>query len=338
MGLFNKIIAIDLGTNYTLSYVPGEGIRFREPTVVAVIKDENKVKAIGHKAKEMIGRTPDDIHVYNPIENGVIRDKAVTESLVHYFLRDAVGGVLSILKPTVVVSMPTSITSTQRRALIDVVKRSGAGDVFPVPETVAAAVGVGLAIDDLKGHMVANIGGGVTDIAVISLAGIVASSFSKFAGNDLDAAIAKYIEKKYSLVISIKDAERVKKTTASALPVQKEDVAIVKGTDAVNGLPRTIKVSTNELVQPMAGVLKNIIEVIAEVLQQTPPELASDVIDRGIVMTGGTSKLRNLSVLISQSLHVPAKVADEPEYAVIRGLGILAEQAKRYKKMVLSKY
>ena len=338
MGLFKKIIAIDLGTNNTLGYIPGEGIVFREPTVVAVIKEENKVKAIGYKAKEMLGRTPDDISVHNPIESGVIKDKAITESLVHYFIREAVGGMLTILKPTVVVSMPTSITSTQRRALVEVVKRSGAGDVFPVPETVAAAVGVGLAIDDLKGHMVANIGGGVTDIAVISLAGIVGSSSTKSAGNELDAAITDYIERKYALVISNKDAEKVKKTIASALPVQKEDVAIVKGTDASSGLPRTIKVSTNELVAPMTPVLKNIIEAIAKVLQQTPPELASDVIDRGIVMTGGGSKLNNISELVAQSLHVPAKAVEEPEYAVIRGLGTLAEQASLYKKMVLSKY
>ena len=336
MPTFNKILAIDLGTEHTTIYLQGKGILLREPTVLAVT-DENKVKAVGHKAKEMYGKTPNEITVHYPMKNGVITDTRIVEAIVHLLISKAMGIKSFLFKPIVVVSRPTNITSTQKRALVESVRRAGAKDVYTVPNTVAAALGVGLAIDDLKGHMIANLGAGISDIAVISLGGIVETVSIQTSGDDIDDAIMKHILDKHKLKIGKKTAEKVKKSICSATTVDKEFTINVKGNKKTTGLPHTIKVSTNELVEPIFPYLKNIIDAAAEVLRKTPPELSSDIIDNGIVLTGGLARLKNIDKFVKKYLRIPSSVAEEPEYSVIEGLGYLSEHIDRYKNMLLSK-
>ncbi len=333
---FNKILSIDLGTEYTTIYLQGKGVLLREPTVLAVT-NENKIKAVGYKAKEMCGKTPDEISVHYPMKNGVITDNRVVEAIVHFLIAKAIGIKSFMFKPIVVVSRPTNITSTQKRALIESIKRAGAKEVYSVPNTVAAALGAGLAIDDLKGHMIANLGAGISDIAVISLGGIVGAVSIQTSGDNIDYAIIKYILDKHKLNIGKKTAEKIKKSICSATPVTKELTINVKGNKTTTGLPHTVKVSTNELVEPMFLFLKNIIDAMVEVLQKTPPELSSDIIDNGIVLTGGLSKLKNIDKFVKKYLRIPASVVEDPEYSVIEGLGYLSEHIDRYKNMLLSK-
>ena len=299
MPTFNKILSIDLGTEYTTIYLQGKGVLLREPTVLAVT-NENKIKAVGYKAKEMCGKTPDEISVHYPMKDGVITDNRVVEAIVHLLISKAMGIKSFLFKPIVVVSRPTNITSTQKRALIESIKRAGAKEVYPVPNTVAAALGAGLAIDDLKGHMIANLGAGISDIAVISLGGIVEAISIQTSGDNIDYAIVKYILDKHKLNIGKKTAEKIKKSICSAIPVTKELTINVKGSKTTTGLPHTIKVSTNELVEPIFPFLKNIIDAMVEVLQKTPPELSSDIIDNGIVLTGGLSKLKNIDKFVKK--------------------------------------
>ncbi len=336
MSIFSRKIGIDLGTANTLVYVPGKGIVLAEPSVVAISEQDNKILAIGRDAKEMIGRTPESIVAYRPLKDGVIADYRVTEAMLRYFIRKALGP-LSFFKPDVMVSVPAGITSTERRAVVEATIRAGAKNAFIVKEPILAAIGAGIPIYESRGHMIVDIGGGTTDVAVISLGGIVAATSVKCAGNKIDVAIADYIKKTFNLAIGDKTAEMVKVKIGAAIPLDEELTVTIKGRDYVQGLPRTANISTNEIVRAIEPELKLMIKAIKDVLQETPPELAADIIDSGITMTGGTSQLRGFPDLVYRKTGVKAQMADEPLLCVVKGTGIALEHLDTYKKSIISK-
>jgi len=297
MSLFIKKLGIDLGTANTLVFVPGKGIVLNEPSVVAVSEQDNKILAIGFEAKDMIGKTPDSIIAYRPMKDGVIADYRVTEAMLRYFINKALGP-FNIFKPDVMISVPAGVTSTERRAVIEAAIRAGAKNAYVVKEPILAAIGAGIPIHESRGHMVVDIGGGTTDVAVISLSGIVACTSVKCAGNKIDQAIADYIKKTFNLVIGDKTAEEVKIRIGAAVPVEEELTLTIKGRDFIQGLPRSVTISTNEIVRALDQELNQMIKAIKDVLQETPPELAADIIDHGIIMTGGSSLLRNLTAFL----------------------------------------
>jgi len=336
MGLFSKKLGIDLGTANTLVFVPGKGIVLNEPSVVAVSEQDNKVLAIGVEAKDMIGKTPDSIIAYRPMKDGVIADYRVTEAMLRYFINKALG-LFNIWKPDVMISVPAGVTSTERRAVIEAAIRAGAKNAYVVKEPILAAIGAGIPIYESCGHMVVDIGGGTTDVAVISLGGIVASTSVKCAGNKIDQAIADYIKKTYNLAIGDKTAEDIKIKIGAAVSLNEELKITVKGRDFIQGLPRSVDVSTNEIVKAIDQELRHMIKAIKDVLSDTPPELASDIIDQGIIMTGGSSLLRNFPELIYRKIGVKACLADDPLCCVAMGTGIALEHLDVYKKTVISK-
>ena len=336
MAIFVKKLGIDLGTANTLVFVPGKGVVLNEPSVVAVSEIDNKVLAIGVEAKEMIGRTPDSIIAYRPMKDGVIADYRVTEAMLRYFISKALGK-WNLLKPDVMVSVPAGVTSTERRAVIEAAIRAGAKNAYVVKEPILAAIGAGIPIQESRGHMIVDIGGGTTDVAVISLGGIVASTSVKCAGNKLDSAIADYIKKTFNLAIGDKTAEDVKIKIGAAIPLDEELTLTIKGRDFIQGLPRTAQVSTNEIVRAVDKELRQMIKAIKDVLQETPPELASDIIDQGIIMTGGSSLLRSFPELVYRKTGVKAKLAEDPLFCVVKGTGIALEHLETYKKTILSK-
>ncbi len=336
MGFFSKKLGIDLGTANTLVFVPRVGIVLSEPTVVAVSEIDNKILAIGQEAKDMIGKTPDAIRTYCPMRDGVIADYRVTEAMLRYFINKA-SGKWSFWKPDVMISVPAGVTSTERRAVVEAAIRAGAKNAYVVKEPILAAIGAGIPIYEPKGHMVVDIGGGTTDVAVISLGGIVASTSVKCAGNKIDQAIAEYIKKTFNLAIGDKTAEEVKIKIGAAVPLEEELKVTIKGRDFIQGLPRSAQVSTNEIVKAIDNELKQIIKAIKDVLQEIPPELASDIIDHGIIMTGGSSLLRNLADLVYRKTGVKATIAEDALYCVAKGTGIALEHLDVYKKAVLTK-
>jgi len=334
--MFSPRLGIDLGTTNVLVFVPGKGVVLNEPSVVAVNTETNKVVAIGVDAKAMIGRTPDSITAYRPMKDGVIADYRVTEAMLRYFMKKALGK-WNMMKPTVLISVPAGVTSTEKRAVIEAAAKAGAADAFVVKEPILAAIGAGISIQEPLGRMVADIGGGTIDVAVISLGGIVASTSVKCAGNKLDRAIVDYIKKQYNLAIGDKTAEEIKIQIGSAVPVAEELTMQVKGRDLVSGLPRTIDLKTNEVVQAMSRELREMMGAIRKVLQETPPELASDIIDNGIILTGGTSQLRNLPELVYRRTGVQAKLANDAYFCVARGTGVALRHLDTYKRSILSK-
>ena len=336
MALFSRKLGIDLGTANTLVYLPGKGVVLNEPSVVAVSEQDNKVLAIGSEAKDMIGKTPDSIIAYRPMKDGVIADYRVTEAMLRYFINKALGR-FNFWKPDVMVSVPAGVTSTQRRAVVEAAIKAGARNAFVVKEPILAAIGAGIPIYESKGHMIVDIGGGTTDVAVISLGGIVASTSVKCAGTKIDAAIADYIKKTFNLAIGDRTAEEVKIKIGAAVPLEEELRVTIKGRDYIQGLPRSAQVSTNEIVKAIDNELKQIIKAIKEVLAETPPELASDIIDHGIIMTGGSSLLRNLPELVYRKTGVKAQVAEDSLYCVAKGTGIALEHLDTYKRAILSK-
>ncbi len=336
MNLFSQKLGIDLGTANTLVFLPGKGIVLNEPSVVAVSEQDKKVLAVGFEAKEMIGRTPDNIIAYRPMRDGVIADYRVTEAMLRYFINKALGR-WNVFKPEVMVSVPAGITSTERRAVIEATLRAGARNAYVVKEPILAAIGAGISIQEAKGHMVVDIGGGTTDVAVISLGGIVSSTSVKCAGNRIDAAIADYIKKTFNLAIGDKMAEDVKIQIGSAIPLDDELVMQVRGRDFISGLPRSTEIKTNEIVKAISKELKDMIKAIKDVLQETPPELASDIIDQGIIMTGGSSMLRNFPELVYRRTGVKARLADDALYCVVKGTGIALDHLDTYKKSIISK-
>lgn len=336
MSLFTKKLGVDLGTANTLVFVPGKGIVLNEPSVVAVSLLDNKVMAVGSEAKEMVGKTPDTIIAYRPMRDGVIADYRITEAMLRYYINKALGP-WSIFKPDIMVSVPAGITSTERRAVIESAMKAGAKNAYVIKEPILAAIGAGIPIYEARGHMIVDIGGGTTDVAVISLGGIVASTSVKCAGNKIDQAITDYIKKVFNLAIGDKTAEEVKISVASAVPVEDELVYLIKGRDYLTGLPRSADIKTNEVVRAIDAELREIIKAIKLVFQETPPELAADIIDRGIILTGGSSLLRNLSELIYRRIGVKSTVAEDPLYCVAKGTGLALNHLETYKKSIIAK-
>jgi rod shape-determining protein MreB and related proteins len=336
MKFFSKKLGIDLGTVNTLVFVPGKGVVLNEPSVVAVLLEDNSILAVGNEAKEMIGRTPEAIIAYKPMKDGVIADYKVTEAMLSYYMKKAMGG-WSFIKPEVLISVPAGVTSTERRAVIEAAIKAGAKNAYVVKEPILAAIGADIPIYEAKGHIIADIGGGTTDVAVISLGGIVASTSVKCAGNKIDESIADYIKKTFNLAIGDKTSEEIKIQVGSALPVDEELSMMIKGRDLISGLPRSVEIKTNEIVKAISRELREIVKAIKDVLQETPPELAADIIDHGIIMTGGTSSLRNLPELIFRRVGVKTTLAKDPLYCVARGTGIALERLNAYKKMIMAK-
>ncbi len=336
MSFFIKKIGIDLGTANTLVFIPGKGVVLNEPSVVAVLIPDNKVLAVGDEAKIMVGKTPDNIIAYRPMKDGVIANYRVTEAMLRYFISKALGK-WNFFKPEVLVSVPAGVTSTERRAVVEAAMKAGAKAAYVVKEPILAAVGAGIPIQEARGHMVVDIGGGTSDVAVISLGGIVASSSVKMAGNKIDQAIADHIKNNYNLAIGDKTAEEIKIAVGSAVPVSEELTYKIKGRDFLTGLPRSTEISTNEIVKAVEGELREIMKAIKNVLQETPPELSSDIIDNGIVMTGGSSLLRNFDELVYRSTGVKARTAEDALLCVAKGTGVVLNHLDTYKKSIIAK-
>lgn len=334
--MFIRKLGIDLGTANTLVFVPGQGIIINEPSVVAVSVRDNQVLAVGNEARAMVGRTPETIIAYKPMRDGVIADYRVTESMLRYFIRKATGK-YSFFRPEVMISVPAGVTSTERRAVIEAALAAGAKAAYAVKEPVLAAIGAGIAINEPHGHMIVDIGGGTADVAVISLGGIVSCASVKVAGNKFDAAIADYIKKHYNLAIGERTAEDLKIGVGSALPIQNELSMEIKGRDLMTGLPRTYEIFTNEIVTAIAEELDEIIRTIKGVLHETPPELAADIMDKGIVISGGGALLRNIDELILQETGVPTYIADDALFCVAKGTGIALDHLDVYKRSIMSK-
>jgi len=335
--MFVRKIGIDLGTANTLVFIPKKGVVANEPSVVAVVRNENTVLAVGNEARDMIGRTPDTIIAYRPLRDGVIADYRVTEAMLRYFINKA-GGRFRLFRPEVMVSVPAGVTSTERRAVIEATVQAGAKAAYVVKEPVLAAIGAGIPINEPSGNMVVDIGGGTTDIAVISLGGIVTATSVKVAGDKLDQAIADYIKKNYNLAIGDRTAEEVKIKIGSAVPIDDESLRMeIRGRDLMSGLPRTIEIHSSEVTVAIADELDEIIRAIKNVLHDTPPELSADIMNKGIVVSGGGALLRNIDELILQETGVPAHIAEEPLLCVVKGTGIALEHLDVYKRSIMSK-
>ena len=335
LGRLSPKIGIDLGTTNVLVFVPGEGVVLNEPSVVAV-SDENEVLAVGSEAKLMIGRTPESIRAYRPMKDGVIADYRVTEAMLRYFMQKTLGR-YSVLRPEVMVSVPAGVSSTEKRAVVEAAAKAGARNAYVVKEPILAAIGAGVPIYEPQGHMIVDIGGGTIDVAVISLGGIVAANSVKCAGNRIDAAIVDYVKKTRNLAIGEKTAEEVKIEIGSALPLEEELTMDIKGRDILSGLPRTTEVKTNEVVRAISRELREMVQAIKDVFQATPPELAADIIDHGIIMTGGTSQLRNFTELVKRRTGVKAVLADQALFCVAKGTGVALEHLDTYKRAIVTK-
>lgn len=333
--MFDSKIAIDLGTANTLVFMPGKGIIINEPTVVAISVDDNQVLAVGQEAKEMLGRTPETIVASRPMKDGVIADYRVTEAMLRYFINKALGRV-RFLRPEIMISVPGGISSTERRAVIDAAMAAGAKNAYVIKETVAAAIGAGIPIGSATGNLVIDIGGGTTDVAVLSLGGIVNSTSVRVGGNRIDQSIISHIKKLTGLAIGERTAEEIKIHIGSAIALPEQEIMEIKGRDTVTGLPKNISISTNMVVDAIGEELIEIVNAVKKVLQDTPPELASDIMDKGMVMTGGTSQLKNLDQYIGRSIGVPCVVAEDPLLCVARGTGVALENLESYKRSILS--
>ncbi|MEW5805568.1 MAG: rod shape-determining protein [Patescibacteria group bacterium] len=330
-------LGIDLGTANTLVFVPDQGIVIQEPSVVAVSKPDNKVLAIGREAKEMAGKTPADIIVYRPLKDGVIADYRVTQSILRYFINKACG-FWRFLKPDVLVSVPAGSTSTERKAVIDAAREAGAKNTFVVKEPVLAALGAGIPINTASGNMVVNIGGGVAEVAVISLGGVVTWESIRVAGDKLNQAIIDYLKKKHNLIIGEKTAEDLKIKIGSVMPLpEKEKLSMeIRGQDAVESLPKNLVLNSNDIAAALQPHLKEIIQAIKNVLRETPPELAADIVEKGMILTGGGALLRQLDDLILKTIGVPAYIADEPLFCVAKGTGVILDNLAIYKRSIQS--
>ncbi len=334
--MFIRKIGIDLGTCNSVVFVPQKGVVLKEPSVVAVSVSENKILAVGAEAKEMIGRTPEDIKVYRPMKDGVIADYRVTEAMLRYFINKTCGK-FRALKPELLIGVPAGITSTERRAVVEAGLAAGAKAVFIAKEPILAAIGAGIPINSCSGHMVIDIGGGTTEVAVISLGGIVASNSIRMAGDKIDDAISDHVKKKFNLAVGAQTAEEIKIKIGSAITEKEQKHLEVRGRDMISGLPRMVKVSSNNVAVAAAEVLKEIVQSVKSVLRETPPELSADIMDKGMVLAGGGAQLRNLDVLISQSTGVPCFVAEDSILCVAKGTGAVLENLDVYKKSVMSR-
>lgn len=331
-----RSIGIDLGTTNTVVFIPKKGIIINEPSVVAISVLDNKILAVGNLAKEMIGRTPESIIVSRPLVDGAIADYQVTGAMLRYFIKKS-GGFLNFVKPEVLISVPAGITSTERRAVIEAALNAGAKAVYLVKEPVLAAIGAKIPINSPIGNMILNIGGGTTELAVISLGGIVSSSSVRIGGNKLDQAIVEFIKKKHGLAIGERTAELIKINIGSAIRQNEEEKISIKGRDLASGYPKTIEIGSNEITDAISEHLREIIQIIKGVLEATPPELCADIMDRGIVISGGGALLKNIDTLITKVTGVPARIADDPLFCVARGTGIVLNNLEAYKRQVMAK-
>jgi len=334
--MLSKRIGIDLGTANSLVWVEGEGIVLDEPTVVAITVEDNRVVAVGNEAKKMLGRTPGNIQASRPMRDGVIADYVVTEAMLRYFLQK-VGGKTLFFKPEVMICAPAGCTQVEKRAVLDATMAAGARVVYLIDECLAAAIGAQIPIAAPSGSMIVDIGGGATEAAVISLGGVVVHKSAKVGGTKLDEVIAGFIRKKHNLIIGDQTAEQIKIEIGSAIPLAKEKKKEVKGRDSIMGLPKMVEISSTEITEALRPVLNQIIGTIKTVLEETPPELSSDIIDKGIVLSGGTSLLHDFDKLVTKEVNVPAHVAEEPMRCVVKGTGIALENIDLYKKSLITK-
>ncbi|MAG44797.1 rod shape-determining protein [bacterium] len=333
--MFLKKIGIDLGTVNTLIFLPKRGIILNEPSVVALNK-QGKILAVGTRARKMLGKAPEEIMVCRPLLEGVIADYKATQAMLSYFIKK-VSGRLCLRKPEVMVTVPVGITSTERRAIIESILSAGAKNAYLIKDPVAAAIGADIKITSAQGNMIVDIGGGSTDVAVISLGGIVSSACLRIAGNRLDRAIQEYIKKRHNLAIGEKTAEKIKITIGSAVILEKELIRKVQGRDLLSGLPKIIQVASGEITLSIRENLYDMIKTIKNVLRDTPPELISDIIDKGVVLTGGGALLKNIDKLISENIGVPCYVAQESLLCAAKGLGQALDSLETYKQSLLSR-
>jgi len=336
-GLFSNDLAIDLGTATTLIYVRGKGIVSCEPSVVAVQRDargEKSVLAVGREAKEMLGRTPGNIQAIRPLRDGVIADFEITEAMLRYFITRAHNR-RTLVKPRIIICVPFGITEVEKRAVKESAESAGAREVYLIEEPMAAAIGAGLPITEPSGNMVVDIGGGTTEVAVISLAGIVYSQSVRVGGDKMDDAIVAYMKRKYNLAIGEQTAERIKITIGNAYPLDEQMTMEVKGRDMVAGIPKTVIVNSDEVREALAEPINAIVEATLLALERTPPELAADIVDKGVVLTGGGALLKNMDVLLREETGLPVMVADDPISAVVLGSGKTLDHIELLKEVAI---
>ncbi len=333
--MFNKKIGIDLGTTTVLVYVPKRGIIINEPSVVAVSKIDKTVLAVGKEAKDMLGRTPDSIIARRPLKDGVIADYKTTEAMLRYFMNKALGGV-RIFRPEVMIAVPGGITSTERRAVVDAAISAGAKSAYIIKQPIVAAIGANIPIGSPNGHMIVEIGGGTSEMAVISLGGIVASTSVRIGGVKMDQAIMEHIRRTYGLAIGERTAEDIKIRCGSAMYLTDKLRMEVKGRDMITGLPKIIEVTSDDVTEAIQPLLEGILSTLKEVLTVTPPELSADVMDKGIVISGGSSQLRNLDRLIAEATGVPTYLAEDPQLCVAKGTGLALENLESYKRSLFT--
>jgi len=335
MGVFANDVAIDLGTANTLVYLRGKGIVLNEPSVVAVDRTTNKVIAVGKEAKSMLGRTPDEIHAVRPLKDGVIADFEKTEDLLREFIQKALRR-RTWVRPRIIICVPSGITEVEKRAVQDSAQHAGAREVLLVPEPIAAAIGVGLPVGKPSGNMLIDIGGGTTEIAVMALNSIVNQQSIRVGGDEMDEAIVQYVKKAYNLLIGEQTAEQIKIRIGSAFRLEQEEEMEIKGRDLVAGIPKTMKISSVEVREALSEPLQQIVDALMQSLEKTPPELASDIVDRGIVMTGGGSLLRGIDMLLREATNLPITVAEDPLSCVVLGTGKILDDPTQYEKVLMS--
>ncbi len=332
--MLSKRVAIDLGTNNITVSMPKRGMILSEPSVVAIQTSDNSIMAIGREAHDMLGRTPDSIMAARPLKDGVIASYQITQSMLKHYLGKVLGRV-RLVRPEVMISIPAGVTSTERRAVVDAAIAAGAGKAYVIKQSVAAALGAGIQIAGSSGNMIIDIGAGTTEVAVIALGDTVAVNSVRTAGNAFDQAIISYIRKKFNLIIGEQTAEEVKKQIGSAMPLKKELSMEVSGSNAISGLPESVVVHSSDITAAIKGVLQDIMNAVKVVLQNTPPELSSDVMERGIVLTGGSAELRKLDELFTKVTGVPCQVAENPQQCTAKGVTIAIEHLESFKRSVL---
>lgn len=334
--MLRKRLAIDLGTANTLVWIAGEGIVANEPTVVAISAEDNKVVSVGEDAKRMLGRTPESLIASRPMRDGVIADYQVTKSMLRYFITK-VTGKFNIFRPDVMICVPAGCTQVERRAALDATLEAGAAHAYLIEEPLAAAIGANIPVSAPSGHMILDIGGGAAEAAVISLGGVVVHKSVRVAGNKIDESIQSHLKKKHNIIIGDQTAEDIKIKLGSATKLNKTENLQISGRDLVFGLPRSVTVSSDDITEAINQPLMQIIGAVKAVLEETPPELAADIIDKGIVMSGGTSMLRNFNKLLTQETGVPSHVAEDSLYCVVKGTGVVLENIELWKRSVTTK-
>jgi rod shape-determining protein MreB len=332
IGIFSNDLAIDLGTANTLVYLKGHGIVLQEPSVVAVHRDTNEVLAVGADAKRMLGRTPGNIVAIRPMRDGVISNFEITEAMLKYFIIK-VHNRKTLVRPRIIISVPTGITQVEKRAVKESAESAGAREVYLVEQPMAAAIGVGLPIQEPSGNMIVDIGGGTSDIAVISLSGIVYSKSVRIGGDVMDEGIVNYIKRKYNLLIGERTGEEIKITLGSAYAMNENKTMHIKGRDLITGIPKTVQISEDEIRESLSEPVNVIVEAIKTTLERTPPELAADIVDKGIILAGGVSQLRGLDILLREETGLPVIVAEDPLSAVVLGTGKILDEIDLLKKV-----